>query len=175
MSDKILANIVIELLGRPKEHLQEAMETHIVKLGSEKGVSIKNKTIHPAVEAQDSKTLFTTFAEVEVEFDSIENYLGIIFAYLPANIEIIKPENLSLSNAHFNDLGNMILQRVHNYDAVAKNMIAEREYLINILKTEAPELYDKLLKAAEAGNQPAEQAKTKEKKPKKKTKKSKKK
>ena len=150
MEQKINANLVIELLGRPKEHLEEALQTHVLKLGSEKGVSIKNKILHPAILVQDSKTLFTTFAELEVEFDSLEKYFGIIFAYLPSHIELISPEKIIVANSHMNDLANGILQRIHGYDSLAKNLLAERENIFNIMKQEAPDIFNKLLESVGA-------------------------
>lgn len=141
---EIRAHLVIEILGRPKEHLAEALTTLVTRLGAEKGVKIVNKELHEPIPAQDSKDLFTTFAEIEVEFDSVENYFGIIFGYMPAHIEIVKPEKISLQNTHLNELGNNLLQRLHNYDAITKKSIVEREFILNELKKEAPEAFKRL-------------------------------
>lgn len=146
MEDKIRAMLVIELLGRPKEHVTEALQTHVTKLGSEKGIKILNKTYHEPVLAQDSQTLYSTFAEIEAEFDTPEVYLGIILAYLPAHAEIIKPESIPLRNHHLTEIGNALLQRVHNYDAIVKNALAERDNLLFFIKGNSPDLYDKLTK-----------------------------
>jgi len=140
----IHANLIIELLGRPIEHLKEAIETHVTKMGSEKGVKIINKTYHEPILAEDSKEVYTTFAEVEVEFASVENYLGTVFAYLPSHIEIIQPEKLLVSNADLSDIGTKVLQRIHGYDAIVKNVLQERENLLAIIQKEAPELFKKL-------------------------------
>lgn len=144
--EKIQAIMIIEILGKPKEHVKEAIQTIVTKIGSEKGVNLLNKTYHDPVKAENSKTMFTTFAELELEFDTIENYLGIMFAYLPSHTEIIYPEKIQITNSDLMDMGNKIIQRVHNYDAVVKNTLAERQNLLKMIQKEAPKLMKKLEK-----------------------------
>src|SRR3989344_6553758 len=139
--DNIRADMVFEILGRPAEHLKLALSQLIEKLCSEKGMKILNKTVHEPVEVKETKNLYTTFAEVSLECDLIENFMNIIFNYMPAHIEIISPTNLSLSNLHMNELSNKMLARLHNYDAITKKFIYERDFLLHKMKDIAPELF----------------------------------
>lgn len=126
---KLQARLIIEILGRPSETVKEALNTVVVKMGTEKGVKILEKTYHKPIPVKDVKDLFTAFAEVSVELDSLANYFGLIFGYLPANIEIINPEKFSLLNQELNELGHALTQRLHNYDAIAKRLVFERDVL----------------------------------------------
>ena len=109
----ITASFIIEMLGRPAEHVDETMEKLIEGLGKENGVKVINKTIHEAKELEIKKEekskneknkedvqirqkLFTSFAEVEAEFEKIEYLMMTAFKYMPANIEIISPSNVIL-------------------------------------------------------------------------------
>jgi hypothetical protein len=141
--EKIKAHLILEILGRPKDNVEETLSTLVTKLGSEKGVKILDKNIHDAIPAKDSKDLFTSFAEIDVEFEKLENYFGILFAYMPANIEIINPESLTISNDQLSEIGNILLQRLHNYDAIAKNIMMERDMLTKKLFEVAPHLFKK--------------------------------
>ena len=141
--DKIKANLVIEILGRPAEHIKSALFELLLKLKEEKGVKITDQKVHEPILAQNSKDLFTTFAEVSVDLDSLANYFGIIFAYMPSHIEIINPEKIELSNYNLNELGNTLIQRLHHYDAVTKNTLSERDALLNKLREIAPHLFKK--------------------------------
>ncbi len=141
--EKIQASLIIEILGRPPEHVKESLATLVTKLGSEKGVKILNKQIHPPVPVKDSKDLFTTFAEIDLELDTLANYFGVLFAYMPSHIEITSPEKLAISNIDLNELANVLVQRLHNYDAIAKQIITERDILLNKLKEVAPYLFKK--------------------------------
>ena len=49
-----------------------------------------------------------------------------------------------MSNADLNELGNALVQRIHNYDAVTKNMIAERDFVLEKLKEIDPDFYKKI-------------------------------
>ena len=76
--DNIRADMVFEILGRPAEHLKLALSQLIEKLCSEKGMKILNKTVHEPVEVKETKNLYTTFAEVSLECDLIENFIDTI-------------------------------------------------------------------------------------------------
>ncbi|MBS3088338.1 hypothetical protein J4402_01005 [Candidatus Pacearchaeota archaeon] len=141
MDYKINATLLLEILGRPKEHVMEALTTLVLKLGSEAGVKITNKVIHEPQPVKDSQTLFTSFAEVDVELDSLQSYVMTLFTYMPSHVEIISPERIAISNTEMNEIGNAITQRLHHYDAVTKNTIVERNTLLQKLKEIAPHLF----------------------------------
>jgi len=163
---RLQARIIIEIMGRPPEHVKQAMEGIMQKMASEKGVTILDKTVHEPVPVKESKDLFTTFSEITLELDSLANYFTIVFSYMPSNIELINPQQVSLSNFDLNAIANQITQRLHSYDAITKKVIVERNMALEKLKEVAPHLFKK----------PQEPAKSKKKakKPKKKTRKTKK-
>ena len=139
--EKLQVHLILEILGRPKENVQDALAGLVKKLGSESGIKIMEEVQHPPVPVKDTKDLFTSFAQITVELDSIAHYFGLIFAYMPANIELISPEKINIKNDDFNLLGNKLVQRLHDYDAIAKNIIAERDILMQKLKEFAPHLF----------------------------------
>jgi hypothetical protein len=138
--DKLQAHIVLEILGKPSNYVKDALNSLIIKLGSENGIQIINKNLHEPIPAQDSKDIFTTFAEIELELDSLNNYFGILFAYMPSHIELIHPEKTPLTNFELNEIGNKIVSRLHEYDAITKKALAEREFALQKLKEVAPHL-----------------------------------
>lgn len=140
---KIQANILMEIMGRPAEHVKQAITTLIEKLGSEKGVKVISKTVHEPKEIKEAKDLFTTFAEATVEFDSLENYFGVIFTYMPSHIEIISPSDFKIANFELNELGNKIIARLHDYDAIVKKTTMDRNIILKKLYEVAPHLFKK--------------------------------
>jgi hypothetical protein len=138
---KLQVNIVLEILGRPPEHLKDALKQLIDKLKSEKGVKVTDKNIHEPIPVKDAKDLYTSFAELSLEFDSIAIFFGIIFAYMPAHIELISPEKFELANFDLNDLGNKLLARLHDYDSITKKLILERNFFMKELNQLAPERF----------------------------------
>src|SRR3989344_4914675 len=126
-NEPIQAMMILEILGKPKDHVLESLKALVDKLGTEKGIKILNKDVHDPINVQDSKEIFTTFAEVEIQFETLEHYVSVMFGYMPSNVQIISPENLSLSNLYLNDVGNKIIQRLHNYDAFTKKVLYENQ------------------------------------------------
>lgn len=141
MERPIEARMILEILGRPAEHIVSTLEELVNRLKNENGVKVLKHKVYPPILAKDSKDIYTTFAEIELEFASLPVYMGIIFAYMPANIEIISPERFNLSNIELSSLGSSVLDKLHFYESVAKRLVSEREILKQQLNkgTEAKE------------------------------------
>lgn len=139
--EKIQVQIILEILGKPSEYVKESLQTLVTKLGSEKGFKILEKKYHDPKPVEESKGLFTAFADVTVELDTIDNYFGLLFAYLPSHIDIINPEKINLTNYDLNILANKLVQRLHEYDAIAKKIGYERDMFLSKLQEVAPQLF----------------------------------
>ena len=61
-------------MGRPAEHVKQSLTNLVMKIASDKGVKLISKEIHEPVKIETSKDLFSSFAEVSLELDSIANY-----------------------------------------------------------------------------------------------------
>ena len=138
---KLQAQIILEILGRPPENVKNALNQLVEKLDSEKGIKILNKKIHEPKPIEQVKDLYTAFADITLELDSIDNYFGILFAYMPSHVELIEPDKLEVSNFELSELANKLTQRLHSYDAITKKMITERDILLKKLQEIAPELF----------------------------------
>tara|TARA_Y100000310_G_C20333837_1_gene646520 strand:- start:129 stop:644 length:516 start_codon:yes stop_codon:yes gene_type:complete len=125
----IVAMVIIEVIGRPKEHLTETLNNIIKQIGEEKGVKVIGKKLNPPVLMKDQKDFYTSFAEVEVEVDEILQLAILMFKYMPAHIEIISPELIALTNAGWNDIFNELSRRLHGYDEVARIVQVKNEIL----------------------------------------------
>ena len=143
---KIKVGFIIEILGRPADHVKLTMEQLIDRMGNEKGTKILQKTVHDPVEynmegenenkkISVKQKLFTTFADIEVEFDEVEHLLMATFNYMPSNIEIISPENFILKNNDISGILTGIVVRLHRYDEITKKILVDREILENQLKS----------------------------------------
>ena len=133
-SDKITATLIIEVLGRPPEHIEETLRDIIKKIDAEKDVAVVESRINPSVEVQNQKGMFTTFGEIEVETKDLVTLTILMFKYMPAHIEIISPESLKLNSFNLNAILNELAMRLHKYDEVARILQMEKSILENQLK-----------------------------------------
>lgn len=139
----IAAVMILEAIGKPPEHLTEALENLIKEMEKEKGVTILNKKINEPILMKDRKDFYTSFAEIEVEVEEVLHIAILMFKYMPAHIEIISPELIVLTNNGWNDVLNELTRRLHGYDEVARVIQIEK----NILEKKLREL----LKEKEGG------------------------
>jgi len=127
----IRAVMILEVLGKPAEHLTETLNNLISKIGEEKGVEIMSKKINEPVLMKDQKEFYTSFAEVEVEVEEILHLAILLFKYMPAHVEIISPELIALTNNGWNDVFNELTRRLHGYDEIARILQTEKKILEN--------------------------------------------
>jgi hypothetical protein len=136
----IVVRVVIEIMGRPADNVSTALKSLLDKLNGEKGVEIVEKKIHKPKAVPDSD-LFTSFAELTLNLETIDNYFGIVFAYMPSHIEIIEPSDFKVDAFQLGDIANLLTQRLHGIDALMKRVMVERDMLGNKLREIAPHLF----------------------------------
>jgi hypothetical protein len=119
---KIEALFILEILGRPPEHLKETLNEIVGKMEEEPFLEIKNKKIHEPKEVEGKGELYTSFAEIEVELEDATGLIRVLFKYMPSHIQIISPENIKFSNGELTEFLNEISRKIHNYDGVARTM-----------------------------------------------------
>ena len=132
--EKIHAFMVLDIIGRPADFLIESLEKHIDLMKNEKGVKIKEQKIREPVPMKENKDFFTTFAEVEVETDDIMYLASLMFKYMPAHVEVVSPERITLANTGWSEILSELTRKLHAYDEVARVIQAEREILLQKLK-----------------------------------------
>jgi hypothetical protein len=125
----ITAVMILEAIGKPPEHLKEALENLIKEIEKEKGVEIVESKINEPVPMKDQPEYYTTFAEIEIVVDEILYLAIMMFKYMPSHIEIISPELIVLTNNGWNDILNELTRRLHGYDEVARVVQVEKSIL----------------------------------------------
>ncbi len=140
--------MILEVLGRPPEHLTETLENLIKQIDEEKGVSVKKKEIKEPLPMKNkidslekggsekikTEDFYTSFAEIELEVEEIMYLAMLMFKYMPAHIEIISPELITLTNNGWNEILNELTRRLHGYDEVARVIQVEKGILERKLK-----------------------------------------
>ncbi|MFH0797883.1 MAG: hypothetical protein V1906_00570 [Candidatus Woesearchaeota archaeon] len=120
---KVTARIILEVMGMPKEHVEQALKDTIKKLKDDGRVRLSNAKTY---ETEQIEEFWSTFAEVEFEADDIKNVLDICFDYQPSTLEILEPAGVEVDTAYLASMFNDLLAKLHQYNAVVKNMEAEK-------------------------------------------------
>ena len=110
---------VIELVGSPKEHVEEVMKKIVDKV-KESYKLVDSKTF----DAKQMDKLWAIFSELTIKFNKIEDLIGFCFDYMPSSVEIINPNKFIVNNTDINTLLNDLVGRLHEYDMMMKNLKA---------------------------------------------------
>ena len=116
----IKATIILEIIGKPPEHLVETLEELAKNIDEEKGVNVIGKKINEPILMKDSKEFYTTFAEIDIEVEDILYLVIVMFKYMPAHVEVVEPELIALTNNGWTDILSELTRRLHGYDEVAR-------------------------------------------------------
>jgi len=120
--EEIKAKIIIELLGKPKEHIEETMNKVLDELKERKNIEILNEETS---EAKELEKFFSIFSELEIKCVDISTLLGICFDFMPSSVEILDPDKLSFESKNMDNLLNDLLAKLHQQSMVVRNLHAE--------------------------------------------------
>lgn len=152
---KVRAVIIVEVLGRPAEHVKESLKVHMSNLNITKGVKLcsltisEPKKIEMPEEQGQKQELYSCFAEAEIEADNLLKLVEIILDYMPSSIEVLEPNNLDFSLFEATSFLNDLSGRLHRYDEIAKiaqtqaQQLATRMQYVNQIIQDDPELRKK--------------------------------
>jgi len=118
----ITIKALIEIVGFPEAHVNETMEKVVEKLEKENGIRIINKKIG---KAEKVKEMFSSFADLELDMDDIENLMSFCFNYLPSSVEIQDVTELTIKTKNLTGSLNDMLGKIHEYNHLLTNIHAE--------------------------------------------------
>jgi len=120
---KIICRIVVEILGKPEQHVVNTLKLLLKKLKEdEKGVKITKGTVH---KPKKEENFFSAFAEIEIEIDDLSVLSNICFDYMPSSVEIIEPESMELKSVKLSDFVNDLMARLHDVDMRLKSITTQ--------------------------------------------------
>jgi hypothetical protein len=119
---------IIEMMGKPKDHLQKTLKDYIKHLSSDKKIEVINED-YATPEQKDDSDMFTIFVELETLMKDTGKVVDFCFDYMPSSVEILGPSNLVYKNSDFSNILNDLQDRLHKVDMVIKNLSQENKVL----------------------------------------------
>ncbi|MBI2548240.1 hypothetical protein HYW21_02720 [Candidatus Woesearchaeota archaeon] len=121
--------VIIEMLGRPKEHLEKTFRDFIGALHHDQKLDIKKVDIAESQEVEDG--MYSIFAEVELWFADVPKVGAFCLDYMPSSIELIEPEELVFDAHELSNYFNDFQAKLHSLDMLAKNLQAQNKKLMD--------------------------------------------
>lgn len=113
-----LARAIIEIVGKPQKHVEDTLHDYLKKISEDyKLLSISSEETKPV---EDSKELFSSFAEIEFLAKDLDGLLNFTIDYMPASIEVVEPSKLNVSAPFVSQMLTEFVGKVHTVDMELK-------------------------------------------------------
>ena len=122
----IRCRIIIEILGKPKEHVEKTLRIYVDKIKNDSDLVILNSEFSGAAEKEK---LWATFVELDMIIKGIPKLIAFCFDYMPSSVEITKPEEFVMKKSTVENLVNDLQARLHDVDMIIKNQKNENDFL----------------------------------------------
>ena len=120
MAEKVRAIMIVEMAGRPPEHLKKTLTDYVENMRNLNQTKIFSIEISDAKRLESENEMYTCFAEIELETETLQRLIEIVFDYMPSSVEVLEPANLDFNNQNATVFLNDLAGRLHRYDEVAK-------------------------------------------------------
>ena len=128
MGSKIVIRTIIEVLGKPQEHVETAIKKYVQNLKEDKRYHVVREE-YAEIKKQEQHDLWAGFAELEFQTEKMEDIISFCFDYMPSLIEIIEPEEITFEDVDVSHFLNDLQAKLHAVDMVAKQMKVENGIL----------------------------------------------
>ena len=122
----IRCKIIMEILGKPKEHVEKTVRMYVDKIKNDPELTVINTEFADPKEKED---LWAIFAEMDMVIKGIPKLIAFCFDYMPSSIEIIKPEEFAMKKSTIENFINDLQARLHQVDMVVKKQDNENKFL----------------------------------------------
>ncbi len=146
---QILFRSIIEIVGKPKEYVDQTISDYLKKI--RKDFTVIDESLE---KAEPKESFFSSFAELEILAKDPSQILGFCFDYMPASVELLEPENISIKNSEMTGFLNDLLVRLHGLNTglitarentkfhVKNTAVLLRNFLVVLLSSRAMSIKD---------------------------------
>jgi len=128
----IRCKVIIEILGKPKEHVENSSRMYVDKIKIDPELILLKEDF---AKAEEKEGLWSTFVELEMVVKGVRKLIAFCFDYMPSSVQILKPDEFSMSRSFIEDFANDLQARLHQVDMVVKQQKNENEFLKKNMNT----------------------------------------
>ncbi len=120
--------VLYEMIGHPKEHIEKTMKIFLENIDNDEDIITIKKDVEETIPIEGN--LYSTAAECEYLIYGIEKIIWLATNFLPANIEIKEPKELTFKDKDFSDWINDLLSKLHEINTKYNALKNENQGLI---------------------------------------------
>jgi hypothetical protein len=124
----IRVNVIFEVIGHPKKHVEDTIKAYVANIKTDEGVEVLKEEYDDVEEI--NKNVFSVVAEVEMLLKGTEKLTWLCLNFAPASIEIIEPDKIIYEQRDINHWLNDLLAKLHEIGIIQKKIASQNEGLI---------------------------------------------
>ena len=121
-------NVLFEVVGNPREHVEKALNLVLGTIKKEKGIVFVSDDTGSAEDAGEG--LWGIYSEVELLLKDLNKLSWLAFNFIPASIELKSPAKLTVKDKDVTDFMGDMLSQLHQVNMKQVEIKSERDGLI---------------------------------------------
>ena len=147
----ILAHVSFELLGSPKEHIEKTIRGYLNNIKNDSQIDVLSEEFGEPEETKGK--LWSTYADTEMLIGSLDKFIWLCINFMPANIEILAPKELTFKEKDLTNWLNDLLAKLHEISHTVRQTTVKNDAIV---KTMNALIQNVVLLAAENYHTPAD-------------------
>lgn len=127
----VQARITFEVAGKPKEHVEASLKGYLENVENHPELWTISKEIMETEEQGDG--IFSAAAELEVVLEKLDLLTWLSINFMPASIEVLDPEKLSINAREINNWYNDLLSKLHETSNILREERTINQHLTTSL------------------------------------------
>lgn len=124
---QIHCRIMFQVVGAPKEHVEQTLKSYIATIESGKEYTIIDADYSPA-EKEDQ--FFSAFVDVDMLVKNPDALTELCFNYMPSSIEFIDPKEVIYKRKQLDSWFNDLLAKLHEISMLSKQVAAQNKTVV---------------------------------------------
>ena len=121
-------NVIFEVVGNPKEHVEKTIKLVTDRIKEEKGLIFISEEYGEPEDAGDN--MWGTYCEAEILLKGLDKIAWIAFNFSPASIEIKAPTKIELKDKTLTDFIGDLIARIHEDNTKTMQLTSENKSLL---------------------------------------------
>lgn len=122
----ILIRAIFEMVGTPKEHVEKTLKQYVDAIKEDPDYIFMNEEYAPCEEIEG---LWSTFFESQILVSNFDKLNILCFNLAPASIEILEPEQFTMTHKQLQDWYNDLISKLHETSTSIKSLNSENDLL----------------------------------------------
>jgi len=124
--ERVICRVIFEMAGNPKDHVEKTLKEYIKKIKEDPNYVFTKEYMSPA---EETDGIWSLFYESEIIMTSLDKLNLLCFNLSPASVEIIHPENMTLSDKKLTDIYTDFASKLHEVGIALKSATNENDLL----------------------------------------------